>query len=77
MSYHLPSRFCCAVMRDHSTLSCGIHLDPLECPDVLVTWSEVHGPGLPVRDGGSSFIVINHCPWCGSRISEEDHAKDD
>jgi hypothetical protein len=21
--------------------------------------------GIPVLDGGSSFIVIGHCPWCG------------
>ena len=21
--------------------------------------------GIPVRDGGSSYVVIHHCPWCG------------
>lgn len=21
--------------------------------------------GVPVRDGGSSYLVIEYCPWCG------------
>lgn len=24
--------------------------------------------GLTVRDGGSSIIVIEFCPWCGSKL---------
>jgi len=24
--------------------------------------------GLPVLDGGPSFIVIDFCPWCGRRL---------
>ena len=44
---------------------------------VLIVWSERRGPGIPIRDGGSSFITINCCPWCGSKISEDANAKDD
>jgi len=25
--------------------------------------------GLPIHDGGNSYIVINYCPWCGSKLS--------
>jgi len=24
--------------------------------------------GIPIHDGGSSFIKINFCPWCGQKI---------
>jgi len=24
--------------------------------------------GLPIHDGGSSYIKINHCPWCGKQL---------
>jgi hypothetical protein len=24
--------------------------------------------GIPVRDGGSSYIKIDFCPWCGTKI---------
>jgi phage gp36-like protein len=25
--------------------------------------------GIPIHDGGSSFIEINWCPWCGSHLT--------
>jgi hypothetical protein len=25
--------------------------------------------GLPIHDGGSSFIKINFCPWCGKKLT--------
>lgn len=24
--------------------------------------------GIPVHDGGSSYIVVDYCPWCGSNL---------
>ena len=60
---------CCTVLRDRSTLGCGVHTDPLDCADVLVVWSDYHGAyGLPVRDGGTSRVTIVFCPWCGARL---------
>lgn len=27
--------------------------------------------GIPVaEDGGASFILISHCPWCGARLPQ-------
>lgn len=26
--------------------------------------------GLKIYDGGSSFFVIKHCPWCGEKLPE-------
>ena len=48
---------------------CETH-DPFDCPDkvvVRVTDTEGRGYGLPVHDGGSSYIRINYCPWCGQK----------
>jgi hypothetical protein len=24
--------------------------------------------GIPIHDGGNSFIVIGFCPWCGTKL---------
>lgn len=24
--------------------------------------------GVPIQDGGSSYLVIEFCPWCGKRL---------
>lgn len=24
--------------------------------------------GIPIHDGGSSYIQINYCPWCGQKL---------
>ena len=24
--------------------------------------------GIPIHDGGSSFLKINFCPWCGENL---------
>lgn len=68
---------CCEAMKRASTLSCTIHTRPEDCPDVLVVWSPQHGPALPVRDGGLSFVTICHCPWCGTLIGKPEEHEDD
>lgn len=53
---------CCEDMRVHVELDCGIHDDSIDCPDCLVLYLGGTGEyGLPVRDGGSSFVVIGFC----------------
>lgn len=62
--------FCCDQMQHSSLLTCTQHQDcPEDCPDVLVVHSDQHGAGLPVRDGGSSFVTIRFCPWCGAALA--------
>lgn len=59
---------CCSMMRDQSTLDCEQHHDhPIDCPDVLVLHGP-QGPGLPIRDGGSSWVAIRYCPWCATDL---------
>ena len=26
--------------------------------------------GIPIQDGGTSYLVIEFCPWCGKRIAK-------
>lgn len=61
---HKISDFPCIHIAYHSTMTCSEHKDPWECPDMTIVKTK-NGYGIPVRDGGSSFIQISHCPWCG------------
>lgn len=73
----MPKRTCCADMQAHLNRVCTQHPDPWACTDYTLVrataWCDrrkrrVPCVGIPVRDGGSSFIVIAFCPWCGKRV---------
>ena len=66
---HNPSDFPCVHIAYHSTISCDEHDDPWECPDITLVKTE-NGYGIPIRDGGSSYIGIKYCPWCGIEIDK-------
>lgn len=54
----------CCEFFERSTLACQY--------EVRISWySDTWG--LPVLDGGSSFIKINYCPFCGSKLKDEDN----
>jgi hypothetical protein len=46
---------------------CDDHQDRSDCPDALIAFADGEY-GLFVHDGGSSFITINYCPWCGTKL---------
>ena len=48
---------CCAYMADRLTDGTAV-----------VYVAKFREYGISVADGGSSFIVIQFCPWCGSRL---------
>jgi hypothetical protein len=63
--------FCCAGMRDALAFACDQHADPFECGDGIVVYNEVFDEfGLIVHDGGQSYVLIQHCPWCATRLPE-------
>lgn len=63
---------CCEEMRRQVTRVCEQHPVRFDCPDCLVHYREnCHEYGLIVHDGGSSFILIHYCPWCGACLSDE------
>lgn len=58
--------WCCAQMAEQLTSVCPDHPEPQDCPDVLVRHRAATGVYvLWIHDGGSSFITIAYCPWCG------------
>jgi hypothetical protein len=62
-------KHCCENMTMALDLVCGQHDDPWECPDVAVVYNEPFDEyGVPIRDGGMSYLLIQHCPWCGVRL---------
>jgi nitrite reductase/ring-hydroxylating ferredoxin subunit len=64
------SSICCESMRAQLEAVCATHSSAADCPDRLVGRFGVKGTyGLYVHDGGSSYVGINYCPWCGERLS--------
>ena len=61
---------CCKTMANWAAYSCSEHADPSDCPDNIISFSQVqHSYGIRVHDGGSSSITIAFCPWCGSKLA--------
>lgn len=62
--------WCCDLMADQMTSTCEHHGENRwECPDFVVLFHPDSGVYmLPIRDGGSSGIIITYCPWCGSQL---------
>jgi uncharacterized protein DUF6980 len=64
------AQHCCDSMNYWATFVCDQHPNPFECPDSLVIFDEAkRAYGLIVHDGGSSYIAIQFCPWCGSKLA--------
>jgi hypothetical protein len=41
-------------------------------PDAIIRfWKKTKTYGIPVHDGGSSIIVVEYCPWCGTRLTKK------
>jgi hypothetical protein len=65
----LSSNPCCGVMEAELERKCEEHPEPFDCPDQIVYYSaEFTEYGIIVHDGGSSYSVIDFCPWCGNQL---------
>ncbi|HEY1485766.1 MAG TPA: hypothetical protein VGF84_06665 [Micromonosporaceae bacterium] len=65
-----PGQLCCVAMRQQFADECDICFDAAGCPHQLIYFNAKSGDlGLPVRDGGSTYVAITHCPWCGRGVS--------
>ena len=61
--------FCCDDMALAVRHECEEHETPFECPDTVIVYHEIFGEfGLPIRDGGPSYLCISNCPFCGSNL---------
>jgi len=65
------AQLCCEMMATELEFACTQHADPFECGDSVVVYNEVLDEyGLIVHDGGASYVLIAHCPWCGTGLPE-------
>ena len=40
-------------------------------PDAIIRFRKSSkGYGIPIHDGGNSYIEIEFCPWCGTRLTK-------
>jgi len=63
-------KHCCSKMAEAVTSMCNDHKNRFDCPDCLIHYAEKSGEyGIIIHDGGTSFAVIQFCPWCGKRLS--------
>lgn len=63
--------YCCESMKRNSKFDCNLHANEFECPDSLIYYSKKFDEyGLIIHDGGSSFVVIKFCPFCGTKLPE-------
>lgn len=64
-------KHCCEAMDDAVLFDCGRHSNPWDCTDGLVLYNEVFDEyGLVMRDGTTSYVLLAHCPWCGTQLPE-------
>lgn len=62
-------KYCCETMEYQLNLRCDQHPDALDCADILVCHSKQSDEyGIVIHDGGSSYSVIQYCPWCGTKL---------
>jgi hypothetical protein len=65
----MTKKHCCETMTDKANYVCKQHKDPFDCPDNLIFYSAKFDEyGIIIHDGGSSFIEISFCPWCGTKL---------
>jgi hypothetical protein len=66
----INNEYCCNDMMEKILYKCDVHLDPFDCPDNIIYKSKRNEYGIIIHGGGSSFIKINYCPWCGRKLNK-------
>lgn len=68
----MEKKFCCESMKYHIEYKCDIHENPFDCPDKIINYStKQNNYGIIIHDGGSSYIEIEFCPWCGKKLKND------
>lgn len=68
-AYRTEKAHCCTAMTEAVTYRCPQHPDPFDCGDSVVYYSAMFNEyGLIIYDGGASYLLIPHCPWCGTAL---------
>ncbi len=65
----MGKKHCCDVMEEQINYKCPVHTDAFDCPHNLINYTPIFDEyGIIIHDGGTSVMVINFCPWCGSKL---------
>jgi hypothetical protein len=54
--------FCCNDMNEHINTASP---DDVDC---IIVRNKHNVYGIPIHDGGASYIQIHYCPWCGKYL---------
>ncbi|MEJ8804515.1 DUF6980 family protein [Pontibacter sp. H249] len=62
--------FCCMMMADkvYGSLDEDGEIKYDE-PEVIINKWDEDLYGIPVHNGSATMVVINYCPWCGTKLS--------
>lgn len=63
--------FCCDDMQVHVTHRCNDPKCQGLCPETIIVRTRLGLYGIPIHDGGSSFIQMFFCPWCATNLRPE------
>lgn len=61
---------CCEKIKKTLDFECK-EQSPFDCLDALIYYSEQFDEyGIIVHDGGQSYVKIDYCPWCGTKLPD-------
>lgn len=64
-------RHCCDEMNGALAFTCDLHDSPWDCGDYTLIYHPLFKEyGLMVKDGGPSYVLIDHCPFCGTKLPD-------
>ncbi|MCP2045587.1 hypothetical protein [Pontibacter sp. HSC-36F09] len=63
--------YCCLMMADKVYESLDSEGDiKYDDPEVIINKWDEGFYGIPVHNGSATMVVINYCPWCGTKLSK-------
>jgi hypothetical protein len=58
-------------MRREVERVCEQHANRFDCPDCVMHFRPtLRDYGLLIHDGGTSVLIIRYCPWCGTKLPD-------
>jgi hypothetical protein len=63
-------KYCCNTFKQNAVHKCRMH-DKFECADTLLVYLKSHGWGISIKDGGTAAVIMNFCPFCGTKIDNQ------
>lgn len=62
---------CCNQMMEILNLDCNEGESSFQCSNSVMYYNEKFDEyGMIIHDGGSSYIKIDFCPWCGKKLPD-------